>query len=89
MSSDESVSEPSDEEDRSSGSESETPQRVKVFLTKKLTWRSRELNEIIGRLDKRVSKKRSPKGNSMVIERKQGRPSNRKAPEDAPAWALA
>lgn len=89
MSSDESLSDDSSDDIDNAGSDDSTVvPKTKVLVVKRLTWRSRELNETIKKLDRRVAKRRSPKGNSMRIERRDGPPSSRQAPEDAPGWAL-
>ena len=41
------------------------------------------------RLDRRIEKKKSQKGQAMTLERRDGGVSSRRAPNDAPAWALA
>ncbi|KXJ16818.1 hypothetical protein AC249_AIPGENE22806 [Exaiptasia diaphana] len=90
MSSDESVAE-SEEEANSSDSESEmTPVRkTRYFKIRRLTWRSQELDSIFKKLDKRVKRRRTSKGSSMVLERREGQPSRRQPPHDAPAWAIS
>ena len=88
MSSDESMSE-SDESSAEMQSDDECGvPKPKVLVVKKLTWRSRELNELMAKLDKKIARKRSQKGQSMLIKRKVGPPSTRMAPMDAPKWAI-
>lgn len=81
----------SDGEDsvHSSDSETETqPKKAKILVHKRLTWRSQDVNTLFRKLDRRISKKRSKRGSSMVIHRREGPPSDRTAPPDAPAWAV-
>jgi len=87
MSSEESGSEP----DRVSGSESDSdaPSRPNILLVKKLAWRSQEASNVFQKLDRRVTRKRTRKGLSMVIERRESTAaSNRAPPDNAPQWAL-
>ena len=41
------------------------------------------------RLDRKSARKQSQRSASMTIDRKDGPPSTREAPEDAPAFALS
>jgi len=89
ISSEESVSEQSGHESNDEDqSGDERPPRPKVLAVKKLTWRSRELNDLMKRLDRRIVRRRSAKGHSMAIKRKEGPPSSRSAPSDAPEWTV-
>ncbi|KXJ06348.1 hypothetical protein AC249_AIPGENE12531 [Exaiptasia diaphana] len=92
MSSDESMSDESDDNnisDDGSNSDGENNEpKTKVIVVKKLTWRSDELNQAFKKLDRRLARRRSAKGNSMVIKRREGPPSSRTVPEGAPGWAM-
>lgn len=91
MSSEESLSEPESlnhQEDDSSGSDLESSSK-KVLCVKPLPWRSRELNVMVTSLDRKNARRRSQRGASMLIERRQGPPSTRAAPDDAPEFALS
>lgn len=91
MSSEESLSEPESlnhQEDDSSGSDLESSSK-KVLCVKPLPWRSRELNVMMTSLDRKNARRRSQRGASMLIERRQGPPSTRAAPDDAPEFALS
>ena len=50
-----------------------------------LPWRSQELNDLFLKLDR----KRPQRSASMTIERRDGSPSEREAPDDAPEFALS
>ena len=52
-------------------------------------WRSSQVNSLFRRLDRKSARKRSQRSASMMIERKDGPPSTREVPEDAPAFALS
>ena len=43
---------------------------------------------MMARLDRKIARRRSQRGASMVIKRVEGPPSNREAPEDAPEFAV-
>ena len=90
MSSEESLSEPESlnyQEHDSSGSDLESSSK-KVLCVKPLPW-SRELNVMMTSLDRKNARRRSQRGASMLIERRQGPPSKRAAPDDAPEFALS
>ena len=72
----------------SSSEDEEAPKR-KVLCRRPLQWRSMELNSLFSRLDRKSARKQSQRSASMTIERKDGPPSTREAPEDAPAFALS
>ena len=88
MSSEESVSEQEEEEDCSSESDAEPGSQRKHLCIKPLPWRSRELNDLMARLDRKIARRQSQKSAGMVLKRKQGPPSMRQAPDDAPEFAL-
>ena len=52
------------------------------ICVKPLPWRSRELNDFMAGLDRKIARLRSQKSAGMVLERKQGPPSARQAPDD-------
>lgn len=72
----------------SSSEDEEAPKR-KVLCRRPLQWRSMELNSLFSRLDRKSARKQSERSASMTIDRKDGPPSTREAPEDAPAFALS
>lgn len=72
----------------SSSGDEEAPKR-KVLCRRPLQWRSMELNSLFSRLDRKSARKQSERSASMTIDRKDGPPSTREAPEDAPAFALS
>jgi len=91
MSSEESLSEPESlnhQGDDSSGSDLESLSK-KVLCVKPLPWRSRELNVVMTSLDHKNVRRRSQSSASMLVERRQGPPSTRAAPDDAPEFALS
>ena len=88
MSSEESLSEQEDNEGYSSDSDAEPGPQRKYLCIKPLPWRSRELNDLMVRLDRKIARRRSQKSARMVLERKQGPPSMRQAPDDAPEFAV-
>ena len=91
MSSEESSSEPESEAQdggNSSGSDEDSPPK-KHLCTRPLPWRSAELNNLMARLDRKISRKQSQRSMCMAMERKVGPASTREAPDDAPVFALA
>ena len=72
-----------------SSSEDEDAPKRKFLCRRPLQWRSMELNSLFSRLDRKSARKQSQRSASMMIERKDGPPSTREAPEDAPAFALS
>ena len=88
MSSEHSVSEDNThgEEDSSSGDE-DAPKR-KVLCRRPLAWRSENLTNLFSRLDRNCKRRLSQRSESMTIKRRDGPPSERKAPDDAPQFAL-
>ena len=65
------------------------PPPIKVLCRRPLQRRSMELNSLFSRLDRKSTGKQSQRSASMTIQRKDGPPSTREAPEDAPAFALS
>ena len=88
ISSEHSMSEDNSAVGSSSSGDEEAPKR-KVLCRRPLQWRSRELDSLFSRLDRKSARKQSQRSASMTIERKDGPPSTREAPEDAPAFALS
>ena len=90
MSSEESLSEPErGMHDRISlGSDEDVP-NSKSLCVRPLLWRSTEVNGLMVRLDRKVTRRLSQRSANMVIERTVGPASNREAPDDAPEFALA
>ena len=90
MSSEESLYEPESERHDldSSGSDEDVPNRKRLCV-RPLLWRSTELNGLMARLDRKVTRRQSQRSANMVIERTVGPASNREAPDDAPEFALA
>ncbi|CAH3185829.1 unnamed protein product [Porites lobata] len=87
MSSEHSVSE--DNADEENSSEDDNVPKKKVLCRRPLPWRSQELNNFFVKLDRKANRKRSQRSASMMIERKDGSPSEREAPDDAPEFALS
>ena len=87
MSSEHSVSE--DNLDQENSSDDENVLRKKVLCRRSLPWRSQELNNLFLKLDQKANWKRSQRSSSMTIDRRDGSPSERKAPDDAPEFALS
>ena len=67
--------------DDSSGDE-DAPKR-KVLCRRPLAWRSENLNSLFARLYRK-----NKRSESMMMKRKDGSPSEREAPDDAPEFAL-
>ena len=86
MSSEHSVSE-DNADDRENSSEDENVPKKKVLCRRPLPWRSQELNNFFVKLDRKANRKRSQRSASMMIERRDGSPSEREAPDDAPEFA--
>ena len=87
MSSEHSVSE--DNLDQENSSEDENFPRKRVLCRKPLPWRSQELHNLFLKLDRKANRKQSQRSSSMTIDRRDGSPSERKAPDDAPEFALS
>ena len=69
--------------------EETTAVKRKKFLTKKLPWRSTELEDLIKSLDRKSSRRRSSKAAAMMTRRESSEnASERLAPQDAPQWAI-
>lgn len=92
MSSDDSASDSEAEEgeQREGADEAEeTTVKRKKFLTKKLPWRSTELEDLVKSLDRKSSRRRSSKAAAMMTRRESSEnASERLAPQDAPQWAI-
>ena len=86
MSSEHSVSEDATSGDDSSGDE-DAPKR-KVLCRRPLAWRSENLNSLFARLDRKNKRRQSQRSDSMMMKRRDGPPSEREAPDDAPEFAL-
>ena len=81
----------SEETGSESGSETETTIRRKVFISRPLTWRSFEANNIMESLDRKVTRRRSDRAKEMCRARRTGVPSSRTSPGSGPegvAWAI-
>lgn len=88
MSSEHSMSEDDDEGAGDSSEEEDAPKH-KALCRRPLMWRSLELNNLFVRLDRKSARRQSQRSASMMIKRKEGPPSTREAPENAPEFALA
>lgn len=88
MSSEDSLSESEDHNSRDSETSDVEQAAVRVLCVRPLTWRSRELNDLMASLDRKVARRRSQKSASMTMQRRTGPNSNRQAPLNAPAFAL-
>ncbi|XP_070549079.1 uncharacterized protein [Ptychodera flava] len=62
--------------------------RSKPLRKRPLLWRSKTLNEAFAMLDQRHAKKLKKMGGCFIHERREGAPSDRPSPEDAPSWAI-
>ena len=94
MSSEHSMSESEGEQRDENGYESpdleEREKKKKVFSVSKLEWRSPALTQVMQSLDRKITRRRSSKGRSMLVERRHtGIISSRLAPVDANPFALA
>lgn len=83
MSSDESVLSCSSDEGENALSE---PSRKKV-RKHMAVWRSDEFQEYISSLDRKIQRKRTERGKTMVLTTVLGENSLRSAPDDCPDWA--
>lgn len=95
MSSEESLVEDSSDDDRNnhaSGSDTEnaahTKSGKKKLLRHKLPWRSREFEQVIESLDRKLDRRRDPKSKAMCLEVQVGETSSREKPDDMPEWAV-
>ena len=95
MSSEESLVEDSSDDDRNnhaSGSDTEnaahTKSGKKKLLRHKLPWRSREFEQVIESLDRKLDRRRDPKIKAMCLEVQVGEPSSREKPDDMPEWTV-
>lgn len=74
----------SDHEEENSAEETR-----KLFIVRKLPWRSNFLNEWFEELDKRAKTRRENRAcGAVFVTRRKGPDSERKQPEDAPEWAV-
>jgi len=91
MSSEESVIEDTDEDFQSSAEiENESPQPKKGrkrLVRHKLTWRSREFQEVLDSLDRKIARRRFTRGKGMCLEVEIGGNSARSKPHCLPEWA--
>jgi len=88
MSSDKTAVEDS-EDNVSSGSDSDHPAmnhttKEKKLIKHRLSWRRWELQQMI---DRKVTRRRTPRGQSMCLEMVKGRVSTRPKPANIPEWA--
>ena len=88
MSSEHSASEDEEEESSAASDDDAAPKR-KVLCRRPLPWRSEELNGVFKRLDRKTMRKQSQRSSSMMIRRIDGPPSTRKAPAEAPQFAVS
>lgn len=87
MSSEHSVSEDNTHGEEESSGDEDVPKR-KVLCRRPLTWRSENLTSLFSRLDCKYKRRLSQRSESMMIKRRDGPPSERKTPDDAPQFAL-
>ena len=80
----------SEETGSESGSGSEMMSRRKVFVSRRLTWRTAEANNMMESLDRKVSRRRSARAKEMCRVRRSGLPSTRTPPQDKSniEWAI-
>ena len=71
-------------------------QKVEKVLIKKgrkrlirhnLTWRSREFQDILESLDRKIARRRTARGKAMCLEVEIGGDSTRQKPDGLPEWA--
>lgn len=91
MSSEESAVQESDNERERESSNSEQEDEVhaqnssrKRLVKHKLTWRSREFQQIVESLDRKIDRRRSSRSKRMCLEVEQGSDSLREPPEGIP-----
>ena len=91
MSSEDSATDEEVEEvnDNGSGSDDETPRRKarKKLIHHKLRWRNRECQEMMDSLDRKLERKRTPRGKAMTLHVEVDGDSARSKPDDFPEWA--
>ena len=87
MSSDETAIEDSEDDDSAASDHDQTAKKKKL-IKHKLQWRSQELQEIMKSLDRKVNRRRTPRGQTMCLEVVEGRVSNRPKPDNIPEWAV-
>ena len=89
MSSDDSVTDSEMDEISPNEEAEEQASKKRMFLTKRLPWRSQELEDIEKSLDRKILRKRSQKAVLMTMRRRETDTiSARPAPQDAPRWAV-
>ena len=77
----------SEETGSESGSGEEMGTRRKIFFSKPLGWRSREVTNYFESLDRKFERRRSQRAKEMCRVRRVGIQSSRPCPSDIPAWA--
>lgn len=87
MSSEESITDDSDMEG-DSDSDVDAP-KPRVLCIRPLPWRSRELNDLMSSLDRKIARRKTQRSASMTLKRRLGANSTRPAPENAPEFALS
>ena len=91
MSSEDSATE--NEEENESGSDesdNETPRRKqgkKKLIRHTLSWRNRECQNAMESLDRKLQRKRTPRGKAMCLRVEMGGNSSRPKPDHFPEWA--
>lgn len=90
VSSDESTSESEQEPEDGDNEDVEGERKKKkVLKTKKLTWRSQELDDLMKQLDRKIQRRRSQRATEMMAKRKEAAAASaRLAPPNAPAFAI-
>lgn len=88
MSSEESLSESEDENGRDSDNSDVEQARVRVLCIRPIPWRSRELNDLMTSLDRKVARRQTQRSARMTMQRRTGPNSSRQAPLNAPAFAI-
>ena len=59
----------------------------KRLMRHKLPWRSQEMQKIIESLDRKLERRRTPRGKAMCLKVVDGKESARSPPENLPEWA--
>ena len=89
MSSEESLSESDNENIQDSDNNSDAEEaRVRVLCIRPIPWRSRELNDLMSSLDRKVARRQTQRSVRMTMQRRTGPNSSRQAPLNAPPFAL-
>ncbi|XP_068696571.1 uncharacterized protein [Montipora foliosa] len=89
MSSEESMTDDSDNSDQGDSDSDVDAPKPRVLCIRPLPWRSRELNNLMSSLDRKVTRRRTQRSASMTLRRRLGANSTRPAPENAPEFALS